>query len=235
MKRVIILTILALTLLIGCNKNNNEKVEKLDDGKILLKLQRLDEVPYEENEDYESSMIIQSENINIKGINHQNIANGILSDYKEKYGKAIDYIKKKYSDFDINKWDIMVNIFSESERVGIVKFNYQIGNMIDTNKSIQLYVDNDIITKITFINMDFNADEEALIKMVNDFKNSHIQEKKVFKYNEEFQSEYTKYTYLYNTDELRYTYQLFFYENYGEIKVVNNDYGTELIINKNYH
>lgn len=62
-----------------------------------------------------------------------------------------------------------------------------------------------------------------------------ISEKKEFNVNEEFLKEDITYTYHYNTDELIYTYQLYFYQQYGESKkdrVINNEYGTEYIINK---
>ena len=93
-----------------------------------------------------------------------------------------------------------------------------------------------VINRVSFINMDFEVDEEKLVKLVNDFKNSTIQEKKEFASNEEFLKDDITYSYRYNTDELRYTYQLFFYVQHGddpENKVVNNEYGTEYVINKN--
>ena len=83
--------------------------------------------------------------------------------------------------------------------------------------------------------MDYKTDEDKLIKLVNDFKNNTIQEKKEFKEDEEFLKEDITYTYRYNTDELRYTYQLYFYQSFGSDiseKVINNEYGTEYVIYK---
>ena len=77
--------------------------------------------------------------------------------------------------------------------------------------------------------------EEELVKLVNDFKNNTIQEKKEFAENEEFLCEDVTYSYRYNTNELIYTYQLYFYQQYGddsEDRVINNEYGTEYVINK---
>lgn len=233
--KILILVIVFLSFITGCNTKQELQIEEnKDDSKIILKLQKFDDI--DDNEKYESSMVVNIENINISGIKYENIDNGMLYEYEEKYSKVIQYIRKKYPNFDTKKWNIIVNMFSVSDGNGIIKFNYQIKNEIDTNKSILLNVSNNVINKISFINMDFHADEENIIKLVNEFKNNIIQEKKEFSENEEFLSEETKYIYYYNIDELRYTYQLYFYVNYGdnlEHKVVNNDYGCEYVINKN--
>ena len=74
-----------------------------------------------------------------------------------------------------------------------------------------------------------------LIELINDFKENTIQEKKKFNEKEEFLDEDITYSYRYNTDELIYTYQLYFYQQNGdnpEDKVINNEYGTEYVINK---
>ena len=129
----------------------------------------------------------------------------------------------------------MVNMYSVDDGNGMIRLNYRIKDRIDTNKSILFTISNNVINKVTFINMDFDADEDKLVNLVNGFENNSIQEKKEFAENEEFFKEDVTYTYRYNTDELRYTYQLFFYQQLGDDpneKVVNNEYGTEYVINK---
>lgn len=233
--KIFILVIVFLSFITGCSDNKELQIEdNKDNSKIILKLQKFDDIA--DNEKYESSMVVKSENINISGIKYENIDKAMLYEYEEKYSKVIQYIKNKYPNFDTKKWNIIVNMFSASDGNGIIKFNYQIKDEIDTNKSILLNVSNNVINKISFINMNFEVDEEKMIKLVNEFKNNIIQEKKEFLENEEFLSEDTKYIYYYNVDELRYTYQLYFYVKYGdnpEHKVVNNDYGCEYVINKN--
>ena len=126
-------------------------------------------------------------------------------------------------------------MFAVNDGNGIIKFNYQIKDTIDTNKSILLTVNNNVIDKISFINMDFETDEEELINLIKDFKENTIQEKKEFTEKEKFYKEDITYTYRYNTNELIYTYQLYFYQQCGdntEDKVINNEYGTEYVINK---
>ena len=222
-KKWIIRILLLVVLLTGCTSNED---------KITLKLQKFDFNLDNENSEYENSMVIKSENVSISGISFINIDKGKLLNYQDKYIKVIDYIKKKYPNFDTSKWSIMVNMFSVNDGNGIIKFNYQIKDVIDTNKSILMNINNNVITKISFINMDFIADEEELIELINDFKNKTIQEKKEFNDNEEFLKEDITYTYHYNTDELIYTYQLYFYQQHGEDKVINNEYGTEYLINQ---
>ena len=227
--------------LTGCNnsqkQNNNQSENKNNEKKIVLKLQQFDFSleQSEEDEKYENSMVIKSENINISGIKFENIDKGMLNEHQEKYSKVIEFIQKKYPNFNPSKWNIIVNMFTVNDGNGIIKFNYQIKDIIDTNKSIVFTIKNNVINNVSFINMDFETNEEELVKLVNDFKNSTIQEKKEYTEKEEFLKEDITYSYRYNTDELIYTYQLYFYQQYGdnpEDKVINNEYGTEYIINK---
>lgn len=222
-------------------KNLNKLKELIKDessSKITLKLQHFDLKLEQTQEDieYEKTMVIKNENINISGIKFENIDKGMLNEYQDKYSRVIEYIKKKYPSFDATKWNIIVNMFAVNDGNGIIKFNYQIKDEIDTNKSIVFTINNNVISLVSFINMDFEVDEEKLVELVNDFKKSVIQEKKEFASNEEFLKEDITYSYRYNTDELRYTYQLYFYMQYGENpedRVINNEYGTEYVINKN--
>lgn len=241
MKKKILLCLLIVVCLLSmtaCGKKEAEKEENKTEKKIVLKLQQFgfDLEENEEDEKYENSLVIKNESINISGIKFENIDKGMLNDYKEKYFKVIAYIKTKYSNFDPTKWNIIVNMFAVNDGNGIIKFNYQIKDTIDTNKSILLTVNNNVIDKISFINMDFETDEDKFMNLIEDFKQNTIQEKKEFDENEEFLKEEITYTYRYNTDELIYTYQLYFYQQHGdnpEDRVINNEYGTEYVINKN--
>lgn len=232
---LVILTFIVLFSITGCK--NKQNVEYNEEGKMILKLQRFNSSleKTKEDEEYENSMVMKNETLNITGLKFENIEKGMLSEYEEKYLKIIEYIKSKYSNFDIQSWSIMVNMYSVDDGNGMIRLNYRIKDKIDTNKSILFTISNNVINKVTFINMDFDADEDKLVNLVNGFENNSIQEKKEFAENEEFFKEDVTYTYRYNTDELRYTYQLFFYQQLGDDpneKVVNNEYGTEYVINK---
>ena len=232
---ICILTFIILFSITGCG--NKQNVEYNEEGKMILKLQRFNSSieKNKEDEEYENSMVMKNETVNITGLKFDNIEKGNLSEYEEKYSKIIEYIKSKYSNFDIQSWSIMVNMYSVDDGNGMIRLNYQIKDIIDTNKSILFIIENNVINRVTFINMNFDIDEEKLINLVNEFKNNSIQEKKEFDKNEEFIKEDVTYTYRYNTDELRYTYQLFFYQQLGDNsneKIINNEYGTEYVINK---
>ena len=232
---ICILTFIILFSITGCG--NKQNVEYNEEGKMILKLQRFNSSleKTKEDEEYENSMVMKNETVNITGLKFDNIEKGNLSEYEEKYSKIIEYIKSKYSNFDIQSWSIMVNMYSVDDGNGMIRLNYQIKDIIDTNKSILFIIENNVINRVTFINMNFDIDEEKLINLVNEFKNNSIQEKKEFDKNEEFIKEDVTYTYRYNTDELRYTYQLLFYQQLGDNsneKIINNEYGTEYVINK---
>ena len=232
---ICILTFIILFSITGCG--NKQNVEYNEEGKMILKLQRFNSSleKTKEDEEYENSMVMKNETVNITGLKFDNIEKGNLSEYEEKYSKIIEYIKSKYSNFDIQSWSIMVNMYSVDDGNGMIRLNYQIKDIIDTNKSILFIIENNVINRVTFINMNFDIDEEKLINLVNEFKNNSIQEKKEFDKNEDFIKEDVTYTYRYNTDELRYTYQLFFYQQLGDNsneKIINNEYGTEYVINK---
>ena len=224
--------------LIGCVNNTMQKnVEYNEEGKMVLKIQRFNSSleKSKEDEEYENSMVMKNETVSITGLIFDSIEKGKLSDYEEKYAKIVEYIKSEYSDFDIQSWSIMVNMYSADDGNGMIRLNYQIKDIIDTNKAILFIIENNVIDRVTFINMDFNIDENELVNLVNDFKNSSIQEKKELTEGEEFLKEDVTYTYRYNTDELIYTYQLFFYQQLGSDpneKIINNEYGTEYVINK---
>ena len=183
MKKKILLCLLIVVCLLSitaCGKKEEKKEENKTEGKILLKLQQFgfDLEKDEEDEKYENSLVIKNESINISGIKFENIDKGMLNEHKEKYSKVIEYIKTKYSNFEPTKWNIIVNMFAVTDGNGIIKFNYQIKDTIDTNKSILLTVNNNVIDKISFINMDFETDEDKLMNLINDFKQKTIQEKK---------------------------------------------------------
>jgi len=235
----IILIIVGLIggIIVGLNRNNRKNVEYNEEGKMILKLQpfNFSLEKTKEDEEYENSMVMKNETVNITGIKFDNIENGKLSEYEEKYSKIIEYIKSKYSNFNIQNWSIMVNMYSVDDGNGMLRLNYQIKDIIDTNKSILFIIENNVINRVTFINMDFDINENELVNLVTDFKNNSIQEKKEFAENEEFLKEDVTYSYRYNTNELLYTYQLFFYQQIGNDpneKVINNEYGTEYVINK---
>ncbi len=146
-----------------------------------------------------------------------------------------DKIKENAPGFDFSEkgWSAFINYYTQDFSGGILKIIYSIGEKITTNKAAVCIIEDGVITKVTLVNMSLEADEEELLERMEIFENSTTQEKKIFEENEEFLSEDISYNYYYNIDTLTYCYQLFFYENTSVGQVINNDYGSEYIIDEN--
>ncbi len=186
-----------------------------------------------DDEKYDDSMVRSQEKINISGIKFESIDYKKLKNYEKQYSPLINYIKNKCNDFDINKWSISVNLFSNDNN-GVINLKYLIQDNIETNKSITFNITNNVIDTVYFSNIDFDVDESKLIDYIKEFEKTHNQKKKKFDNGEEFISEEVKYSYFYNLDKLIYTYQLYFYETVDGEKIINNNYISEYIINENY-
>ena len=140
-----------------------------------------------------------------------------------------NYINKTFNIKIDSKWKVFVHYYDVNKTVGMVEFYYTIEN-IDTNKSIIFNLNNGIVDIVYYKYLDKKVDEKELLNRIKIFSNKYVQEKKVLKNDEKFYDEATKYVYYYGVDKLVYSYQLFF--KYGELGVINNDYGTTYIINK---
>ncbi len=197
---------------------------------ILLELPhyRNTDAEFEENE---RTMVTRSEDILISGYTFAFADNEAFSDYADQYPQILDYILSQYPRFQRDQWRISVNLFSD-DGDGIMKLNYVISGKIQTNKSILFMIQSHSIVSASFINMEFQADEAALIGQMEEFLRRTQQEKKILAENEAFLSEDTTFTYLYNLDKLIYTYQLFFLQTFGETTVINNEFGSEYVVSE---
>lgn len=143
-------------------------------------------------------------------------------------------IQKDYPDFTgKNGWNASVNYYTEDLSAGMIRIIYTIGGKITTNKAIICTIENNVIIRISYTNMEMETDEENLLERVEIFENTTTQERKILGEGEEFPSEDIQFNYYYNIDTLVYCYQLFFYVNTDMGKVVNNDYASEYIIDEN--
>ena len=140
-----------------------------------------------------------------------------------------DYINKTFNIKIDSKWKVFAHYYDVNKTVGMVEFYYTLGD-IDTNKSIIFNLNNGIVDIVYYKYLNNKVDEKELLNRIKVFNNKYVQEKKTLKDDEEFYGETTKYVYYYGVDKLVYSYQLFF--KYGELGVINNDYGTTYIINK---
>lgn len=146
--------------------------------------------------------------------------------------ELVTEIQKDYPAFDPEHpgWKASYNFYAADGTAGMLKINYYIDENIITDKAIIGTVENGVITRLSYTNIDFETDEQKIREKVRSFLESTTQTKKIFEEGEEFLKEETLFHYHYPSDMLIYCYQLYFYVDMGETKVINNDYGYECIV-----
>lgn len=141
-----------------------------------------------------------------------------------------DYIKQNFSIVLDNNWKVYAHYYDMDKSVGMVKFQYFIGeDEIGTNKCIVFNLNNGKADMIFHTCLDGIADEKALQDRVSSFKTKYEQEKYQLKAGEVFETEITYYSFNYNTGDLSYCYNIFFSYDDG---IINNEYGTECFIDQ---
>lgn len=146
--------------------------------------------------------------------------------------ELVTEIQKDYPAFDPEHpgWKASYNFYAADGTSGMLKINYYIDENIITDKAIIGTVENGVITRLSYTNIDFETDEQKIRENARNFLESTTQTKKIFEEGEEFLKEETLFHYHYPSDMLIYCYQLYFYVDMGETKVINNDYGYECIV-----
>lgn len=146
--------------------------------------------------------------------------------------ELVEEIQKDHPDFDPEDtgWKATVNFFAADGKAAMIKINYYIDENIITDKAVIATVEEGSIVRISYTNMDFDTDEEKIRKKARDFLDSTTQTGRIFEEGEEFLSEETIFHYHYPSDILVYSYQLYFYCGPEDMKVINNDYGYECIV-----
>lgn len=145
----------------------------------------------------------------------------------------LEVIQVDYPDINFENWEYNVHLIADDGSWGMVRLRYKIGADIITNKAVMCIYNNGYIDEISYTNMSFtlsDAEEQEIIRRTDDFLRTHTQEKKILEEDERLLEEQTTITYYYNIDKLVYTYALFFEYRDGELLLINNDYGSEYII-----
>lgn len=151
--------------------------------------------------------------------------------------EVVDYMSKKYNIIN-NKWQYNIHFYDIDKKNGVLLFRYVINKDILTNKAITCSIENNVITVISYTNVNGNVDENSIINKKNIFESITTQEKKTLNKNEEYIKEDVVYEYIYNLNKLLYEYNLFYYETSGDTKVINNStvssyFVDDVISNKN--
>lgn len=151
----------------------------------------------------------------------------------QKYGNQpelqvfAEWIKNQLGTELNGSWEYFVHYYTQDMSSGMIQFQYCIGE-IRTEKNILFSLENGRADMVYYNFPDSDVDEEDLLRRVDLFKEKYTQEKYQLKDGEKLVSEDTNYSYYYGADALVYSYAVFF--SYGEYEVINNDYGSEYII-----
>lgn len=147
---------------------------------------------------------------------------------EEELKAFADYIEGEFGIKLDNRWSVTSHFYDQEQTCGMLQFKYWIGS-IQTNKSILFNIDNRVANMVLTGCLDGSVDEDNLTKRMQLFEEKYEQEKRELEKNEKFLNETVNYTYYYHTNKLKYTYNLFFF---NEIGVINNEYGTECYIDE---
>ena len=210
----------------GSTKASSEVFSESRPAKVLLKLRKYDLSEKSGNET-EAADFIESECL-IDGVALpeteqqpflQNDAAVPITDHiRKEFGLTID-----------DNWLFTVHYYNEEQSDGLIQFVYTIGKEIKTNRAVTFFIESGKIHRMTHSYLDSRADEAALIAAKAEFENTYEQER-INPLGEGWSvdGETTDYVYNYKTNQLKYSYNIFLIEN--EIGIINNDYGTEVIV-----
>ena len=226
---IAILTI--LLLLAGCSNGNqstnagSETVPSSSVQKDILKVQPFNETMVDESNlcEPEVRQICLTYD-SISEIENKKYDGG------EQLHVFAEYIEDELGIQLSDKWTVLAHFYDEEKTVGMVKFQYWIGN-IGTNKCVTFNVDHGTANMVLFTCLDESIDEDSLLARIPLFEARYEQEKLELKDGQKLIDETISYAYYYNTGNLMYTYNVFF--QYGEEGVINNGYGTECYIDEN--
>ena len=137
------------------------------------------------------------------------------------------FIKDRFGIVLDGSWKVFVHYYDEQQTYGMAEFMYTVGE-IDTNRCVIFQLDEGNAERVYFKNLDSSVDEDDLTDRVDLFRSRYEQERPVLGKDEHLEEEKVSYVYYYNTDRLVYCYNVFF--SYGELRVINNDWGTQCFI-----
>ena len=202
-----------------------EPTEAPTEGNILLELRHfeLDETLSEgtEAETEEKSILL-------KGLVLPETA---LKPYEtEEFLAPVAAILKTELDLTLDgNWQFYIHYYTQAQDVGVLALIYWIDGVIATNRAVTIPIENGTATTVIYSYLDRTVDEDTLLRKYQNFRDTHVQQRdNVLGEDFEFYGESTLYTYNFRTEQLRYTYNIF----YRHIKtdIIDNSYGTEVVI-----
>ena len=128
-----------------------------------------------------------------------------------------------------HRWKFYIHYFNQEQPEGLVAITYWMADTISTNRAITLPIQENRICTVFCSYLDRQVDEEKYLQKLAAFLETHEQERaNVLGEAFEICGEATNYTYNYRTDELIYTYQIYYL--HLETEVINNEWATEVVI-----
>ncbi len=178
--------------------------------------------------DFEEDSILNTKSIDL---NHSTLSERNQCPYSNEaeLDTLVQFIRDQWSIELDDSWKITVHYYDAEKTVGFVQFMYTVGQ-INTNRSIVFTINENKYDTVYYKCLTGNVDKADLTSRMDTFKHRYIQEQRQLQDGEIFHQEQTTFTYYIHSDTFVYFYAYFFQYDMG---VINNDWGTERIIDKN--
>lgn len=202
-----------------------EPTEAPTEGKILLELWQfeLDETLSEGTEAETEEFSVLLENLTLPET--------ALKPYEtEEFLAPVAAILKTELDLTLDgNWQFYIHYYTQEQDVGILALTYWIDGIIVTNRAVTIPIENGIARTVIYSYLDRTVDEDALLRKYEHFRDTHVQQRdNLLGEDFEFYGDSTLYTYNFRTEQLRYTYNIFY--RHIETDIIDNSYGTEVVI-----
>lgn len=203
-----------------------ESTEPPTEGKILLKLRFFDIGEFEDQEgtaaETESKALL---------LQNLNLPETVLKTYENDSFLApiAKYLEEDLALKLDGSWKFSIHYYTPEQNQGVLAMTYWIDGVICTNRAITFPIENGSIRTVIYSYLDRTADETVLVQKYRDFQNTYEQERSnVLGDGFEICGESTLYIYNYRTDQLTYSYNIFY--RHIESGIIDNSYGTEMEI-----
>ncbi|MBR2889535.1 MAG: hypothetical protein IKC09_04585 [Oscillospiraceae bacterium] len=204
-----------------------EATEAPTEGKILLKLRFFDT---EENPEYYETTQAETESKTLL-LQDLNLPETGLKTYENDsfLGPIAEYLEEAMSLKLDGKWKYYIHYYTPEQDQGVLALTYWIGDAIATNRAVTFPIENGAIHTVIYSYLGRTADEAELLQKYSRFQNTYEQERtNILGDGFEIYGESTLYVYNYRTDQLTYSYNIFY--RHIETGIIDNSYGTEMVI-----
>lgn len=193
--------------------------------KVLLELRefKLDESSYEGMEAETEEISIQLENLvlpetALKTYENDTFLSSVAATLEKEVGLTLD-----------EHWKFYIHYYTPEQDQGTLAMTYWVDGIIATNRAVTIHIENGTAHTAVYSYLDSPLDEEPLLEKYKHFVNTHEQQREnILGEAFEIYAESTLYSYNFRTEQLRYTYNIFY--RHIETGIIDNSFGTELVI-----